>query len=146
MVEKQIQNDILVAMKNSDKSKVSTLRMLKSAIQIEKTKSKNDLSEDDILMIIKKQLKQRNESILEYTKYNRFDMVESLKQEIEILEAYLPKQLSQEELIHAVEEIVHDFPDASIKDMGKIMKIASSKLGKVADMSIVSKLIKEKIS
>ena len=147
MLEKQITTDTLTAMKNSDKFKVSVLRMLKSALQSEKINSKStDLNDEQVIMVIKKQLKERSASIEEYTKYNRIDMVNDLKQEIVILEAYLPKQLSHEELEVKVQEILTNYPDATIKDMGKIMKEASSTLGSIADMSEVSKLIKASLN
>ena len=145
MLEKQITTDTLMAMKNSDKFKVSVLRMLKSAIQAEKINAKNELTDENIIAIIKKQVKQRTDSILEYEKYNRPDMVATLKQEIKILEEYLPKQLSEEETKEAVKKIMSNYPDATIKDMGKIMKEASSSLGSVADMSEVSKLIRNSL-
>ena len=147
MLEKQIANDTLTAMKNSDKFKVSVLRMLKSAIQSEKINSKLvTLTDEQIIMVIKKQLKERTSSIEEYTNYNRLDMVSDLQKEIAILEGYLPKQLSQEELETKVQEILKSYPNATIKDMGKIMKEASSALGSVADMSEVSKLIKASLN
>ena len=145
MLESKIQSDTLMAMKNSDKFKVSVLRMLKSAIQAEKINAKNELTDENIIAIIKKQFKQRTDSILEYEKYNRPDMVATLKQEIKILEEYLPKQLSEEETKEAVKKIMSNYPDATIKDMGKIMKEASSSLGSVADMSEVSKLIRNSL-
>ena len=145
MLESKIQSDTLMAMKNSDKFKVSVLRMLKSAIQAEKINAKNELNDENIIAIIKKQVKQRTDSILEYEKYNRPDMVATLKQEIKILEEYLPKQLSEEETKEAVKKIMSNYPDATIKDMGKIMKEASSSLGSVADMSEVSKLIRNSL-
>lgn len=146
MLEKQIQSDILVAMKNSDKFKATVLRMLKSAVLLEKTSGKKELTDDDIIMIIKKQIKQRNDSISEYEKYGREDTVNDLKSEIAILESYLPKQLSSEEIATAVDELLKDFPNPTMKDMGAIMKSASGKLGKVADMSLVSQLIRAKLS
>lgn len=146
MLEKQIQSDILVAMKNSDKFKATVLRMLKSAVLLEKTSGKKELTDDDIIMIIKKQIKQRNDSISEYEKYGREDTVNDLKNEIAILESYLPKQLSSEEIATAVDELLKDFPNPTMKDMGAIMKSASGKLGKVADMSLVSQLIRAKLS
>ena len=145
MLESKIQSDTLMAMKNSDKFKVSVLRMLKSAIQAEKINAKNELTNENLIAIIKKQVKQRTDSILEYEKYNRPDMVATLKQEIKILEEYLPKQLSEEETKEAVKKIMSNYPDATIKDMGKIMKEASSSLGSVADMSEVSKLIRNSL-
>ena len=145
MLESKIQSDTLVAMKNSDKFKVSVLRMLKSAIQAEKINAKNELTDANIVAIIKKQIKQRTDSIFEYEKYNRPDMVETLQAEIKILEEYLPKQLTSEETKEAVLRIMSNYPNATIKDMGKIMKEASSSLGSVADMSEVSKIIKNSL-
>lgn len=147
MLEKQIATDTLTAMKNSDKFKVSVLRMLKSALQSEKINSKStDLTDEQVIMVIKKQLKERTASMEEYTKYNRPDLVSDLQKEIAILEVYLPKQLSHEELEAKVQEILKNYPDATIQDMGKIMKEASSTLGSVADMSEVSKLIKASLN
>lgn len=147
MLEKQIASDTLTAMKNSDKFKVSVLRMLKSSLQSEKISSKvTDLTDEQVIMVIKKQLKERKASVIEYTKYNRPDMVSDLEKEIAILEEYLPKQLSQEELETKVQEILKNYPEATIKDMGKIMKEANCVLGSVADMSEVSKLIKASLN
>lgn len=147
MLEKQIVTDTLTAMKNSDKFKVSVLRMLKSALQSEKINSKSaDLTDEQVIMVLKKQIKERTASIEEYTKYNRLDLVSDLEKEIAILEIYLPKQLSHEELETKVQEILKNYPNATIKDMGKIMKEASSTLGSVADMSEVSKLIKASLN
>lgn len=147
MLEKQIVTDTLTAMKNSDKFKVSVLRMLKSALQSEKINSKSaDLTDEQVIMVLKKQIKERTASIEEYTKYNRLDLVSDLEKEIAILEIYLPKQLSHEELETKVQEILKNYPNATIKDIGKIMKEASSTLGSVADMSEVSKLIKASLN
>ncbi len=147
MLEKQIASDTLTAMKNSDKFKVSVLRMLKSSLQSEKISSKvTALTDEQVIMVIKKQLKERKASVIEYTKYNRPDMVSDLEKEIAILEEYLPKQLSQEELETKVQEILKNYPEATIKDMGKIMKEANCVLGSVADMSEVSKLIKASLN
>ena len=147
MLEKQIASDTLTAMKNSDKFKVSVLRMLKSAIQSEKINNKStELTDEQVITVLKRQIKERRASILEYTKYNRNDLVSDLENEIAVLEVYLPKQLSQEELETKVQEILKNYPDATIKDMGKIMKEVSSTLGSVADMSEVSKLIKASLN
>ena len=146
MLEKQIANDTLTAMKNSDKFKVSVLRMLKSAIQSEKINSKLvTLTDEQIIMVIKKQLKERTSSIEEYTNYNRLDMVSDLQKEIAILEGYLPKQLSREELEIKVQEILKNYPNVTIKDMGKIMKEVTPKVKGRYDMAKVSTLIKSKL-
>ena len=110
MLEKQIASDTLTAMKNSDKFKVSVLRMLKSALQSEKINNKStELTDEQVITVLKRQIKERRASILEYTKYNRNDLVSDLENEIAVLEVYLPKQLSQEELETKVQEILKNY-------------------------------------
>lgn len=146
MLESKIQADTLQAMKDSDKFKVSVLRMLKSAIQSEKINLKHDLSDDEIILVTKKQVKLRNDSISEYKKYNREDLISDLEKEIEILSIYLPSMLSEEEILKNIDAVIANYPGATIKDMGKIMKELQTLIGTRADMSEVSKIIKSKLS
>lgn len=146
MLEKQIQNDTLKAMKDSDKFKLSVLRLLKSAIQNEKINKKDDLSDNELIMVIKKQVKTRKDSLTEYEKYNRDDLVANLKKEIEILSQYLPKELTLEEVNKNLDIIFQNYPNPTIKDMGKIMSDAKIKMGTQTDASILSKLVKERLT
>lgn len=146
MIEKQIQTDTLNSMKNSDKFKVSVLRMLKSAIQSEAINKKKTLDDDEIIMVIRKQVKLREASVLEYEKYNRSLEVENLKKEIAILNNYLPKELSKDEINKELDAIFAKLNPTSIKDMGLIMKEATKIFGSRVDMAKVSQMIKERLT
>ena len=141
-----VTNDLTAAMKEQDKFTLSVLRMLKSALQLEKISKKHDLDDNEVIAVIKKQVKTRKDSIVEFEKFNKTEEVEKLNKEIEVLTKYLPPELSKEELEKALDEIFAEVKPESIKDMGKIMKAVSSKLGNSVDMSLVSSLVKEKLS
>lgn len=145
-MNEQIKNDLVTAMKNQDKFTTSVLRMLKSAIQSEAINKKHDLTDDEVIAVIKKQVKVRNSSLEEYKNYNRTDMVEDLTKEIEILSKYLPEELSLEELDKIITETIKEVNATSIKEMGLVIKSVSAKVGNRADMSIVSKKVKEILS
>ncbi len=142
----QINNDLKEAMKTGDKFKLSVLRMLKSSLQAEQINKKSELTDDEILGVIKKQVKVRVASRDEYTKYNRLDLAENLDKEIAILNLYLPEQLSEEEINKIIDEVFAELAPTSIKDMGAVMKKISPIIGPRADMSEVSKKIKEKLT
>lgn len=144
MYEK-ILNDLKDAMKAQDKFKLSVLRMLKSALQLESINQKGDLSDEDVLRVIKKQVKVRKDSVEEYAKYEKFDTVEDLNKEIAILNVYLPKELSEQEINSVLDEVFADVNPTSMKEMGLIMKKLNEK-NLNADMSLVSKLVKERLS
>ena len=142
----KIKKDLMTAMKEQDKFKLSVLRMLKSALQAEEISKKSELTDDEVLNIIKKQVKVRNASLEEYKEYGRDDLANDLAHEIEILKSYLPEELSNEELIKIIDEQFNIINPTSIKDMGKVIKAVSSVVGTRADMSEVSKIVKEKIN
>ena len=146
MLEK-ITKDIVDAMKNKDTLKLQTLRMLKGSIDLERINKKLDkVSDDDIVVIIGKQIKTRKESITEFEKGNRQDLIDKTNDEIKILEEYMPEQLSGEEINNIIDEIIANVNATSIKDMGSVMKEASAKLKGKADMSLVSQIIKNKLN
>ena len=142
----QIKKDLVSSMKEQDKFKTSVLRMLKSALQSEVINKKRELTDDEVLNIIKKQVKVRTASYEEYKNYNRMDLVDDLANEIEILKSYLPEELSENELNKIIEEQFDIIKPTSIKDMGKIIKAISSIVGTRADMSEVSKIVKDKLN
>ncbi len=141
----QIKKDLINSMKEQDKFKLSVLRMLKSALTEAEINKKSTLTDDEVLNIIKKQVKVRTASLEEYKKYNRLDLANELEKEIEILKAYLPEELSHEELNKIIDEVFDNLKPASIKDMGKVIKEVSNIVGARADMSEVSKIVKEKL-
>ena len=141
-----IKKDLISAMKEQDKFKLSVLRMLKSALQTEEINKKSELTEDEVLNVIKKQVKVRSASLEEYKEYGRNDLADNLEKEIEILKTYLPEELSHEELTKIIDEQFNIIKPTNMKDMGKVIKAVSSIVGTRADMSEVSKIVKEKIN
>ena len=141
----KIANDLKEAMKNQDKFSLSVLRMLKSTLQLEKIQAKKDLDDKEVIAVIKRNVKQRKDSIEEFKKYGKQEEVETLEKEIEILKKYLPEELSEEEINKKIDEVFEEVKPESIKDMGRIMKILTEQIGSVADMGIVSKKVKERL-
>ena len=145
MYEK-INEDLKNEMKSKDTFKLSVLRMLKSALQLEQIAKKHELDDNEISAVIKKQVKVRKDSLEEYKNYDKADEVASLEKEIEVLSVYLPEELSEEEIEKIVLSAVNEIQPTSMKDMGLVMKkVGELLVGKNADMSLVSKLVKEKI-
>ena len=145
MFEK-ITKDLTEAMKAKDTFRTSVLRMLKSALKNEEINKKSPLTDDEVLAIIKKQVKARKDSMNEYASYNRMDLADSLQKEIDILNEYLPEELSDEELEKIVKETITKVKAESIKQMGMVIKTISSEYGARCDMAKVSKLVKERLS
>lgn len=142
----KITKDLTEAMKAKDTFRTSVLRMLKSALKNEEINKKSPLTDDEVLAIIKKQVKTRKDSMNEYASYNRMDLADSLQKEIDILNEYLPEELSDEELEKIVKETITKVKAESIKQMGIVIKTISSEYGARCDMAKVSKLVKEKLS
>ncbi|MDO4394877.1 MAG: GatB/YqeY domain-containing protein [Mycoplasmatota bacterium] len=141
----QINNDMISYMKNKDSFSLGVVRMVKGAIQLEKINKKRDLTDEEVVAVIAKQIKMRNDSITEFSKANRTDLVEQYQKEITLLEGYMPEQLSIEEINKIIDEAFTKVNPTSSKDMGLIMKEVSPKLKGKADMSNVSTIIKEKL-
>lgn len=143
-LNERISEDMKGAMKTGDKFKLSVLRMLKSSLQLEKINLKKDLDDKDVMSVIKKAVKQRKDSIVEFEKYGKTEEIADLQKEIDVLKVYLPEELSEEKIKEEVEEAFQNLKPESIKDMGKVMKYLTDKIGTQADMSLVSKLVKSK--
>ena len=141
-----ILKDMTTAMKEQDKFNLSVLRMLKSALQLEKINLKHDLSDEEVMVVIKRQVKQRKDSMAEYEKYGKVEEVDNLKKEIECLSKYLPAELSEEEINKQLDVIFDELKPESMKDMGRVMKEATARLGAGADGSLVSKLVRERLN
>ena len=140
----QINVDLQESLKNGDKFRLSVLRMLKSALQLDSINNKRELTDDVVINVLKKQVKQRNDSIQEYTKLNKMDVVENLQKEIDIINAYLPSECSEEEMNTVIDEAFEELKPSSMKEMGQIMKYVTEKLSN-ADMSKVSAIVKERL-
>ena len=141
-----IEDDIKSSMKKGNKLKTSTLRMAKSEIQLLEINNKNTLSDTETLSVIQKMIKQRKESITQFNKAGRKELVEKETNEIFFLEVYLPEQLTESELQKIVTTQINSSSANSIKDMGKVMGILKGELEGKADMGLVSNLVKELLS
>ena len=145
-MKQNLLNDLVTAMKAQDKETLSVLRMVKGAIQLEEINKKSELSDEDFIGVISKQIKTRKESILEFEKAGRKDLVEQTTKEIEILNKYMPEQLSEEDVLKVIDEAFNTINPQAQSDMGKLMGFVTPKLKGKADMSFVSKTIKERLA
>lgn len=142
----KIKSDLLASMKEQDKFKLGVLRMLKSALQMEQINIGHDLTDEETLAVIRREVKKRNSSIQEYGRFGKTDTVQDLKHEVAILESYLPAMLSDEEVEKIINEVIETFENPDIKSMGKIISLVKEKTNGNADMSKVSALVKERLS
>lgn len=142
----KINNDMISYMKSKDSFSLGVIRMVKGAIQLEKINKKRDLTDDEVVAVISKQIKMRNDSIEEFTKANRQDLIDQYQKEIDLLKTYMPEQLSDEEISKIIEEAFNIVNPTSSKDMGLIMREVSPKLKGRADMGKVNAIIKDKLA
>lgn len=145
-MKNRIIEDIKLAMKAQDKDKLNVVRMLKADIQMAELNKKCELSDDEVISVVTKQIKMRKDSIKEFEKGNRIDLIEQSSKEIKILEEYLPEQLSEEEVVNIVAEVFKKVNPTSQSDMGKIMGALNPLVKGKTDMGFVSKIVKEKLS
>jgi hypothetical protein len=147
MLEEKILNDYKEAMKSQDKIKSSTLSFLRAELMnVAIAKKKKALDDSEVITVIKKQIKQRQDSIEQFNKGNRQDLSAKEAKELEILKSYLPPQLSDEQIKQAIEEAVTTLEASGMKDMGKVMKEVSLKVGQGADSKVVSDLVRERLT
>ena len=145
MFEK-IKSDMIKAMKEQDKFKLSVIRMIKASIDKERIDKKIEITDEVVIDVLAKELKTREESRLEFSKAGRTDLVEDLDKEIEIIKEYLPEPLTEEEIDKIIDEAFKETEASSIKDMGKVMKVVTPLVKGRCDMKEVSNKIKEKLS
>lgn len=150
MLYDTIMTDMKEAMKSHDKETLSTLRFLKSAIDLFKINNKMDRTEspsdDTVIEVVSKQVKTHKESIEEFKKAGRDDLVENLLKEVQVLIKYLPEQLSEDEVRSKIDEVISSVKASSIKDMGKVMKELTPIFKGKADMKLVNTIVKEKLN
>jgi len=145
-LKEQIITDMTAAMKASDRARTSALRMVKAAMQNREIEKGGALDDDELMKLLRSLVKQRRDSVEAYEKGNRQDLVAKETAEIEVIEAYLPKAASTEEIEQAVVAAIGETGAASMKDMGKLMKAAQARLaGKNADGRTVSEIVKTKL-
>jgi uncharacterized protein YqeY len=144
---KQIVADLTAAMKAQDAGRTSTLRMVKAAMMNRQIEKGSELDEDDMQKLLRSLVKQRRDSIEQYEKAGRQELVEKEKAEIEVIETYLPQAASHDEIEQAVAAAIAETGATSMRDMGKVMKAAQAALaGKNADGRLISEVVKSKLS
>lgn len=146
MLVEKLKKDMIEAMKNKDKEKLTVIRMVKDALDKERIDKKAEVNDDLLIDVVNKQVKMRNDSLEEFKKANRADLIKQTEEELEILKDYLPEQLSEEEVITIIEEVINEVNAETIKDMGKVMKEVTPKVKGKADMKHVSEIIKSKLN
>lgn len=143
MLKEKLLEDLKTAMKEKNVNRKNTVQMVRASIlQVEKDK-KIQLNDDQILEVIAKEFKKRNDSLADYEKSGREDLINQIKEEMAVLEEYLPKKLSEEELTEKIKVIISNVGATSMKDMGKIMKQAKEELGVTADGKMINEIVKK---
>ena len=144
-LSEQIMSDMKEAMKARNKVRLNTVRMIKSALMNEKIKAGHDLTAEEELTVLSREKKQREESIEEFTKANRKDLADETKQELTIVESYLPKQMTQEELNQAVSSAIAEVNAQGKSDFGKVMKVLMPKIKGKADGKAASDVVRKQL-
>jgi len=142
----QIQDHVKDAMKAGDRLKLSTLRMLVAAIKQKEIDTRSDLSDDDIISIIEKQMQQRLEAAEQYEAAGRNELFEKESQEAEILKAYLPEKMGEKEVKEMIEKIISEMGGISMKEMGNVMSALKDQAGSKIDMKLASQMVREIIA
>ncbi|MED2980343.1 GatB/YqeY domain-containing protein [Bacillus thuringiensis] len=137
----RLNDDMKQAMKNKQKEKLTVIRMVKAALQNEGIKLQHTLTEEEEVTVLAREVKQYKDSLLEFKKAGREDLVNKLQSEIQILSAYLPEQLTEEELIDVIKQVISEVGATSKADMGKVMTAVMPKVKGKTDGSLVNKLV-----
>lgn len=143
---KKLQEDMKNAMKSGEKDRLSTIRMLISEIKKVQIDSKKELTDDEVISILQKYLKQRKEAYSQYISAGREDLAQKEQFEINIVQQYLPQPLSEDELSQIVQQTIEEVGASSIKDMGKVVKTVMEKVKGRAEGAVVSRMVKDKLS
>lgn len=147
MLKNKILDEIKVAMRNKEKQKLLVLRTINANIKQKEIDEKIDSDDDnEIITILNKMVKQRNDSVSEYVKANRLELAEIESYEISVIESFLPKKLSEEESLTIINNLIKEVNPQSMKDMGKIMTLIKNNYNGLIDPSFASKKVKELIS
>ena len=142
---KKLDEEIISAMKEKNTLKLNTLRGVKAAMKQANIDHKKEINDELLIDVVSKEIKTRNESIKEFEKGNRDDLINKTKEEIEVLSTYLPEQLTEEELNEIIDKVFNEVNPTGMSDMGKVMgKVTPLVKGK-ADMGLVSSIIKSKL-
>ncbi|HWM42410.1 MAG TPA: GatB/YqeY domain-containing protein [Burkholderiales bacterium] len=142
----KITEDMKAAMRAKDAARLSAIRLLLSGVKQREVDERKELTDADVTSVIEKMIKQRRESIAQFEQASRKDLADAEKFELEVLSAYLPKQMSDTEVSQAVDAAMSEAKPSGVKDMGKVMALLKQRLAGKADMGKVSNLVKSKLS
>ena len=145
-MKERILIDLKNAMKNQNKDLLNVVRMVKGAIQLEEISKKRELTDEEVIAVISKQIKTRKETIADLEKSGRTDLIKQTEKEIGILEKYMPAMMSEDEINKVIDEVFNEVNPTSVADTGKIMGKISPLLKGKADMSLVNKLVKDRLN
>src|SRR5215213_8283364 len=144
-LKERITSDMTAAMKSKDASRLSTLRMVKAAVQNREIEKGGELSEEELTKALQSLVKQRRDSVEQYEKAGRAELAEKERAEIAVIEEYLPRAASREEIEQAVAAAVAETGASTLKEMGTVMKAAQARLGGAADGRTVSEIVRSKL-
>jgi uncharacterized protein YqeY len=142
----RLNQDMKTAMKNKEKTKLSVIRMLRSEIKNEEIERQHTLNDEEVIEVLMRELKKRKDALQQFEEAGRDDLVQQLREEISVIEPYLPEQLSEEELRELVREVVQETGASSKADMGKVMKAIMPRVKGRADGKLVNRLVQEVLS
>jgi len=142
-LQQRLDDDLKAAMKSSDSLKTSVLRMIKAAIKNKQVEKRKDLSDEEIISVLSTLTKQRRESIDLFSKGGREDLAEKERQELAVLQLYLPGQLSPEDLDRIIMEAINESSAEGVKDIGKVMRLIMPRVQGAADGKVVNQRVKE---
>lgn len=141
-----ITEDMKIAMRGKDTARLGTIRLLQAAIKQREVDERVELTDDDIISVVEKMLKQRRDSIAAYDSAGRNDLSDVEKYEVSVLQTYLPTQLTEDEIIQILDDVISNTGASSVKDMGKVMGSIKPLVAGKADMAKVSALIKARLA
>ncbi|MFR1777780.1 MAG: GatB/YqeY domain-containing protein [Clostridia bacterium] len=146
MLKEKLLEDLKNSMKEKNVVRKNVVQMIRAAILQKEKDNQIELNDEEIMQIIAKEAKTRKDALPDYEKSGREDLIKEVKEEIAIIEEYLPKQLTKEEILPIIQEIINKTGASSIKDMGKVMGEAKKQLGVSADGKTISECVKELLS
>ncbi len=145
-LEERLIEEMKQAMKSNDKLRLSTIRMIRSALKNKEIELRKKLEDEEVAKVIQAMVRKGEESVEQFQAGGRTDLVDKEKKEIEIMKSFLPQPLSQEEIIKIIDQSIQETQASSMKDMGKVMKSVMPKIGGKADGKLINQLVKERLS
>ena len=145
-LEERLIEEMKQAMKSTDKLRLSTIRMIRSAIKNKEIEQRKKLDDEGIFKVIQGMVRKSEEAIEQFKAGGRMDLVEKEQKEVEILKSFLPQPLSREEILKMIDQSIEETQASSLKDIGKVMKSVMPKLEGKADGKLINQMVKEKLS